>query len=154
MIVLKTGKFQPEHTYLKYWRTVEYYTRHRHGLSSADLSLLIFIYDEPYFTKTSFREFAQYVKWNERRFDDLVRDGWIRVWRKKNKKWVPKYELSKKGKLMVQQIYKVLNGEEEVPSSKVNPLFKKNVPYMHKIHRRFIKRMNEAIKQRKYPAPE
>ena len=43
--------------YLKYWRVVRYFINAKYGISQPDLEMLIFLYDEPYFTRAKFKEF-------------------------------------------------------------------------------------------------
>ena len=80
----------------------------------------------------------------------LLKDGWIKVWRKKSGKHATLYELSYKGKRVVATIYKKLSGEEIAESANVNPLFRFDATYMQKIYRNSIKKMNNFIKQQRH----
>ena len=44
----------PDHDYLKYWRVVKYFAKRKYQVSSADLDMLLFLYSEKYFNKTTF----------------------------------------------------------------------------------------------------
>ena len=107
--------------------------------------MLLFLYSEDYFSKDKFNEFDELLSWNVNRFDKLLRDGWIEVFRKRAGKTKGLYELSYKAKRMINSIYKKLNGEE-IPSSEHNPIFHRNVKYTDKVYRNFIKEMNKTIK--------
>ena len=135
-----------ESDYLKYWRVIRYFIKAKYGLSQADLDMLLFLYSEDYFSKDKFKEFDKLLSWNVNRFDKLLRDGWIEVFRKRAGKTKGLYELSYKSKRMINSIYKKLNGEE-IPSSEHNPIFHRNVKYTDKVYRNFIKEMNKTIKQ-------
>ncbi len=118
----------------------------KYKLNTGDLDMLLFLYSEDYFSKDKFKEFDKLLSWNVTRFDRLLRDGWIEVFRKRVGKNKALYELSYKGKRVVNSIYKKLNGDE-IPSSEYNPIFHRNVSYTDKVYKNFIKEMNKAIKQ-------
>ena len=131
--------------YLKYWRVIRY-IKMKYKLNTGDLDMLLFLYSEDYFSKDKFKEFDKLLSWNVTRFDRLLRDGWIEVFRKRVGKNKALYELSYKGKRVVNSIYKKLNGDE-IPSSEHNPIFHRNVSYTDKVYKNFIKEMNKSIKQ-------
>ena len=72
--------------YLKYWRVVRYYIKSKHGLTQADLDVLLFLYSEKYFDKDKFQEFNELLSWDVKRFDKLLKDKWIEVFRKRQGK--------------------------------------------------------------------
>tara|TARA_R100001244_G_scaffold92957_1_gene70060 strand:- start:315 stop:692 length:378 start_codon:yes stop_codon:yes gene_type:complete len=118
----------------------------KYKLKTGDLDMLLFLYSEDYFSKDKFKEFDQLLSWNVNRFDKLLRDGWVEIFRKRVGKHKALYELSYKAKRVINSIYKKLNGEE-IPSSEYNPIFHRNVSYTDKVYKNFIKEMNKAIKQ-------
>ena len=94
--------------------------------------MLLFLYSEDIFTKEKFKEFNELLSWDKDRFDRLLRDGWIEVFRKSSKKHKTLYDLSFKTQRVISSIYKKLSGEEEIPTDiKRNRIFAKNV----KVHR-------------------
>lgn len=125
---------------------IRYYIKMKYKLNTGDLDMLLFLYSEDYFSKDKFKEFDKLLSWNVTRFDRLLRDGWIEVFRKRVGKNKALYELSYKGKRVVNSIYKKLNGDE-IPSSEHNPIFHRNVSYTDKVYKNFIKEMNKSIKQ-------
>ena len=137
------------HDYLKYWRVIKYFTQIKYKLKAADLDMLLFLYSEKYFGKQKFNEFNELLPWDVKRFDKLLRDGWISVFRKRqgNKKTL--YEISYKGKRMISSVYKKLNGEEIPMSESANPMFAKNVSYSDKVYRNMIIRMNKYIREQR-----
>ena len=91
------------------------------------------------------------MAWDVNRFDRLLRDGWIGVWRKREKKNKTLYELSYKGKRAIEQIYRKLNGEE---ISERNPMFLASGSYTDKVYRNMIIKMNESIRQQQRQTPK
>ena len=143
----------PPQDYLKFWRVVRYFIIAKYGLTQADLDILLFLYSEKYFSKDKFDEFDELISWDEDRFDNLLRDGWLNVFRKKvgNRRTV--YELSYKARRVVGLVYKKLNGEELPEHPSVNPLFKNSASYMDKVYRNYIIEMNKFIRQQRHRAP-
>lgn len=92
--------------YLKYWRVIRYYVKAKYSISTGELDMLLFLYSEDYFSKDKFNEFDELLSWNVNRFDKLLRDGWIEVFRKRAGKTKGLYELSYKSKRMINSIYK------------------------------------------------
>lgn len=135
---------EPSHDYLKYWRIIRYWIKAKYGLTTPDLEMLLFLYSEHLFKKTDFKEYEEIMSWDVNRFDRLLRDGWIHVWRKRKGGEATLYELTYKTKRIIDTIYKKLNGEE---ISERNPLFYKNISYADKVYRNAVKKLNESIKQ-------
>mgnify|MGYP003131540865 FL=1 len=140
----------PTPNYLKYWRVIRYWAKAKYGLTTPDLDMLFFLHSEEYFNKTKFKEFEEVMSWDVNRFNSLLRDGWIHVWRKRRGKHATLYELTYKAKMAISTIYKKLNGDEIGEHPSVNPLFKVNVSYMDKVYRRKIIEMNEFTKQQRH----
>lgn len=135
--------------YLKYWKVIRYYVQAKYGIKSADLDMLLFLYSEKYFGKQQFNDFDKLLSWDINRFNRLLSDGWISVFRKRqgNKKTL--YELSYKGKRMISSVYKKLNGEEIPMSESANPMFAKNVSFSDKVYRNMITSMNKYIREQR-----
>ena len=91
---------------LKYWRVIRYFIKSKYGLTTADLDVLLFLYSEDIFSKEKFDEFDNLLSWDEDRFDRLLRDGWIEVFRKNQKKYKTLYDLSFKTQRVISSIYK------------------------------------------------
>ena len=136
--------------YLKYWRVVRQFVKVKYGLSQADLDILLFLKSEEYFSKDKFDEFDSLISWNVHRFDNLLRDNWIEVFRKRQGKYKGVYTLSQKAKRVTTSIYKKLDGEEIPSSNDGNPMFLKNVSYTDKVYRNFIREMNATTRQQRH----
>jgi|TARA_R100000231_G_C5299561_1_gene157145 hypothetical protein len=140
--------------YLKYWRVIRQFIKVKYSLSQGDLDMILFLHSEKYFSKDKFQEFDELLSWDEDRFDRLLRDGWIQVFRKRVGKNKTLYSLSFKTLRVVSSIYKKLSGEEIPTSVTGNPMFAKNVSYTDKVYRNFIKNMNKFIRQQRHQTPE
>lgn len=143
-----------QNDYLKYWRVIRQYIKVKYGLTQSDLDLILFLNSEGYFNKDKFEEFDRILSWEVQRFDRLLRDGWIEVFRKRQGRIKGLYTLSYKAKRVVTSIYKKLNGEEMPTSPSQNPMFLKNVSYTDRRYREAIINMNEFIRQQQHHAPE
>lgn len=135
--------------YLKYWRVISYFIKTKYKLKQAELDTLLFLKSEQYFSKAKFKEFNELLSWNKRRFDILLRDGWIEVFRKRVGKQKTLYQLSYKSQRLLKSIYDKLEGTE-IPDSEHNPIFHKNVSYTDKVYRNMIKEMNKEIRKNRY----
>ena len=143
----------PPNDYLKYWRVIRYFILKKYKLTTGELDVLLFLYSEKYFSKDKFNEFDELISWDVNRFDRLLRDGWVVVFRKRQGKKKALYEVSYKGRRMLGSMYKKLSGEEIPESPSVNPMFLKNVSYTDKVYRSMIIEMNKFIRQQRHPSP-
>jgi hypothetical protein len=140
--------------YLKYWRVIRYFVKAKYKVTQADLDVILFLYSEQYFGKEKFDEFNNLLSWDRGRFNRLLRDGWIHVFRKRVGKHKTLYQLSDKSINMVRLIYNKLEGEEIAMKADNNPLFKRNVSYEDKVYRNMIKEMNSFIRQQRHQSHE
>ena len=139
----------PTHDYLKYWRVIRYWAKAKYKVNTPDIEMMLFLYSEQLFNKSKFLEYEECMSWDKSRFYRLMKEGWIIVWREKTSKEVALYELSYKGKRMINTIYKKLNGEDIGEDKQINPLFRHDVSYADKVYRNMIVKMNEFIKQQR-----
>ena len=135
--------------YLKYWRVISYFIKTKYKLKQAELDTLLFLKSESYFSKAKVKEFNELLSWNKRRFDILLRDGWIEVFRKRSGVHKTLYQLSYKSQRLLKSIYDKLEGTE-IPDSQHNPIFHRNVSYTDKVYRNMIKEMNKTIRQQRH----
>jgi DNA-binding MarR family transcriptional regulator len=140
--------------YLKYWRVIREFVKVRYNLTQADLDMLLFLYSEKYFGQDKFKEYDLLLQWSTDRFHRLRKDGWIEKFRNQVAGRKALYRLTIKSTRMIQSVYRKLNGEEIPVSPSSNKIFRKNVPYTHKIYKDMIIEMNNTIKQQRHRAPE
>jgi len=124
---------------LKYYRITRRWACKQYEIKDADLELLIYLDCKGLFTREDFINGAYTYTWDKHRWERLRRNGWIDVWRERNRsdsKYAI-YKTSMKTKLMINRIYKILLGEEDIPVTQSN-VFYKNKSYSDKV-------MNKAI---------
>jgi hypothetical protein len=129
---------------LKYYRVVRKWARRTYDLKEADVELLIYLDSLNYFTRNQFIQGEYIYSWDKHRWERLRREGWINVWRERNRRDAKYavYTSSFKCKQMIARIYKILAGEEDLPTSERNTFYK-NKSYTDKV---FNKAIDDMIK--------
>ena len=135
--------------YLKYWRVVRYFINAKYGISQPDLEMLIFLYDEPYFTGAKFKEFNKVFSWDKDRFNRLRRNGWVEKVSVESKSRLGVYNLSFKAKRIIGYVYAILEGIEFPTMPENNPVFKRNVSYNDKVYRNAMMEIKEVQRKRR-----
>jgi hypothetical protein len=138
--------------YLKYWRVIRQYVKIKYNLTQADLDMILFLYSEKYFDRGKFEEFDSLLGWDVMRFQRLLKEQWIVIFRKRLKNHKVVYQISDKSVNLVRLIYKKLSGEEIPVSVSHNKMFAKNVAYSDRVYREMILEMNKVIKQQRHPS--
>ena len=124
---------------LKYYRLTRKWVCKTYGLTDADLELLIYLDCKGRFTRNEFIEGVYTYSWDKHRWERLKREGWIEVWRHRNRTTI-KYSIFKtsfKYSQVISRIYRILLGEEDPPFTERN-IFYKNKSYTDKV-------MNKAL---------
>ena len=130
---------------MKYWRVIRYWVKAKYGLTESELDILFFLKTESYFDKDRFKDFNKLLSWDRNRFDRMLRDGWIVVWRKRTKKKRTLYVISHKGKHVVNTVYKKLEGDEI--STRNSRLFNANLKFSDNMYRQAIIEMNADLRK-------
>jgi hypothetical protein len=133
--------------FLKYWKLIRYWVRHKYGITQHDLDIMFFLYSEGYFMRSDIKEFESLFPWDKKRFKRLLDEGWIHIFRKPARGQPTLYEISHKGHQMVKDIYNKLNGEGITERASLNPMFRNDATYAEKVHRNYIKKLNKSIQQ-------
>lgn len=132
---------------LKHYRIIRRWACRKHNLKDADLELLIYFYDMDLFTKKDYMDGTYAYSWDKHRWDRLLKEGWITVWRNRNRT-TQKYNIYKvsfRCKQLIKQIYRIMLGEEDIPTStKRNPIMK-GKSYSDKV---LIKAINNVNKDK------
>lgn len=124
---------------LKYYRIIRRWACKQYKIKDADLELLIYLDCKGLFKREDFINGVYTYTWDKHRWERLRRDGWIDVWKERNRtdsKYAV-YKTSLKTKLMINRIYKIMLGQEDIPITESN-VFYKNKSYTDKV-------MNKAI---------
>ena len=116
----------------------------KHGLTDADLELIVYLEPLHYFTSEDFKDGTLYYSWDKHRFKRLRDEGWFeKTYERKNGiKDHDKYKISRKGKTMVNTIYKILCGEDDIPESTRRNKTMNGSSYSDKVLRTAIKKTN------------
>ena len=130
--------------FLKYYRLVSRWATKNNNLNVADLELLFYLDPILYFTIEDFKNGTLFYSWDKERFYRLQRDGWIEkihkgIGRRGDHN---KYKVSQKGKLLINKIYRILIGEEDIPSSAKRNSIMKRKTYIDKVYSQAIKKFN------------
>jgi len=131
---------------LKYYRLTRKWVCKTYGLTDADLELLIYLDCKGRFTRNEFIEGVYTYSWDKHRWERLKREGWIEVWRHRNRTTI-KYSVFKtsfKCSQIISRIYRILLGEEDPPFTERN-IFHKNKSYTDKV---MTKAIDDMIKDK------
>jgi len=131
---------------LKYYRLTRKWVCKTYGLTDADLELLIYLDCKGRFTRNDFIEGVYTYSWDKHRWERLKIEGWIEVWRHRNRTTI-KYSVFKtsfKCSQIISRIYRILLGEEDPPFTERN-IFHKNKSYTDKV---MTKALDDMIKDK------
>jgi hypothetical protein len=131
---------------LKYYRLIRKWACKTYDLKDADLELLIYLDCKGHFTRNQFIEGAYTYSWDKNRWERLRRNGWIDVWRQRNRTSIKYtiYKLSTRAKQLIMRIYRIMLAEEDIPTSQKS-IFFQNKTYTDKV---FNKAIDDMIKDK------
>ena len=130
---------------LKHYRVIRKWACRNNGLNDADLELLIYFDCMEYFTKHDFKIGTYAYSWDNRRWNRLLKEGWIVVWRKRNRT-TQKYHIYKvsfKCKQLISRMYRIMLGEEDIPTSEKRNSIMKGKTYTDKVLQTAINNVNK-----------
>ena len=130
----------------KYYRLVRKWACKTYDLKDADLELLIYLDCKSRFTRNNFIDGSYTYSWDKNRWERLRKEGWIEVWRHRNRTTIKYsiYKTSFKSSQLISRIYRILLGEEDIPTSERN-VFYNNKSYTDKV---FNKSIDDMIKDK------
>ena len=104
---------------LKHYRIIRKWACKNNNLNDADLELLIYLDCMEHFSKQDFKTGSYSYSWDNRRWNKLLKSGWIKVWRERNRttQMYNIYQVSFQCKQLINRIYRILLGEEDIPTS-------------------------------------
>ncbi len=143
---IKRGELKVD--FLKYYRLISRWAVKNNNLNIADLELLFYLDPIVYFTIDDFKDGTLFYSWDKDRFYRLQREGWIDKThfgggRRGDHN---KYKVTQKGKLLINKIYRILIGEEDLPSSAKRNIIMKRKTYIDKVYSQAIKKFNKQKK--------
>ena len=104
---------------LKHYRIIRKWACKNNNLTDADLEVLIYLDCMDLFSKYDFEQGVYSYSWDNRRWSRLLKDGWIVVWRHRNRT-TQKYNIYKvsfKCKQLIMRMYRIMLGEDDIPTS-------------------------------------
>ena len=129
---------------LKHYRIIRKWASQNNDLTDADLELLIYLDCMGLFTKHDFEIGSYSYSWNNRRWSKLIKNDWIVIWRHRNRT-TQKYNIYKtsfKAKQLIIKIYKIILGEEDIPTSERRNIIMRKDSYSNKVLRTSIHNVN------------
>ncbi len=127
----------------KYYRLVRKWACKTYDLKDADLELLIYLDSLKRFNRQDFIDGTYAYSWDKLRWNRLRKNGWIDVWRSSDRK-ASKYNIYKtsfRAQNMIMRIYRILLGEEDLPTS-VRSAYYRNSTYTERV---MNKRIDDMI---------
>tara|TARA_R110001632_G_scaffold6864_1_gene27635 strand:- start:1131 stop:1565 length:435 start_codon:yes stop_codon:yes gene_type:complete len=126
---------------LKHYRIIRKWACKTNNLNDADLELLIYLDALNMFTKDDFKKGTYSYSWDNRRWNRLLKKEWIIVWRKRNHTTQKYhiYKVSLKCKQLISRMYRIMLGEEDMPTKKLD----KNNRYIYKVTAKAIDFVNK-----------
>ena len=123
----------------KYYRLVRKWACKTYELNDADLELLIYLDCKNFFTRNDFINGVYTYSWDKHRWDRLRKNGWIDVFKQRNRTTskYSVYKVSTKCKHLISRIYRILLGEEDLPTYSANKFYK-NKTYTDKVYNKAI----------------
>ena len=131
--------------FLKYYRLVSRWACKENDITLSDLELLFYLDPIKYFTIKDFQNGTMYYHWDRQRFYRLQRNGWVEKIHKGNGRLGDhnKYKVSMKGKRLINRIYKILIGQEDMPISAKRGKIGKRETYVDKVYANAINKFNK-----------
>jgi hypothetical protein len=130
---------------IKHYRIIRKWACKNNDLNDADLELLIYFDCMDFFTKHDFEIGTYSYSWDNRRWNRLLKNDWIVVWRKRNRT-TQKYNIYKvsfKCKQLISRMYRIMLGEEDIPSSERRNKIIKGISYTDKVLTQAIYNVNK-----------
>ena len=129
---------------LKHYRIVRKWACKTCDIKDADLELLIYLDAIEHFTKQDFKTGTYSYSWDNRRWNRLLKEGWIIVWRERNRT-TQKYNIYKvsfKCKQLISRMYRIMLGEEDIPTAERSNIIMKKKTYIDKVLSHSILNLN------------
>lgn len=132
---------------LKYNKVFRYYIQKKHSIRADELEIIIFLYDEGYFSLETFNRFNAILQWNKIRLERLVDKLLVHEFTIKGRSGRPKrmFMLSDYAKDIVTEFYEISSGKRSPRTSVLNKTNEYDrVPGIHKSHLNIITKINNA----------
>jgi len=130
---------------LKHYRIIRKWASRNNDLTDAEIELLIYLDCIDLFTIKDFKMGTYAFSWNNRRWNKLIQNDWIVVWRRRNRttQKYNMYKVSFKGKQLIQRMYRIMLGEDDIPTSERRNSIMQGKTYMDKVLQISIENVNK-----------
>lgn len=129
----------------KHYRIIRRWACRNNNLTDSDLELLIYFDCMEYFTKQDYKTGTYTYSWDKTRWDRLLKEGWIVVWRQRNRT-TQKYNIYKvsfKCKQLISRMYRIMLGEEDIPTTERSNVIMKGKTYRDTVMQSAIDNLNK-----------
>jgi hypothetical protein len=129
----------------KHYRIIRRWACRNNNLTDSDLELLIYFDCMEYFTKQDYKTGTYTYSWDKTRWDRLLKEGWIVVWRQRNRT-TQKYNIYKvsfKCKQLISRMYRIMLGEEDIPITERSNIIMKGKTYSDTVMQSAINNLNK-----------
>jgi hypothetical protein len=130
---------------LKHYRLIRKWACRNYNLTDADLELLVYFDCMDFFTKQDYKVGTYAYSWDNKRWNNLLKEGWIVVWRTRNHT-TQKYNIYKvsfKCKQLINRMYRIMLGTEDIPTTSRSNKIMKNNTYTDIVLRAAINNVNK-----------
>ena len=124
---------------LKHYRIIRKWASRNNDLTDAEIELLIYLDCKKRFTRQEFIDGTYTYSWDKNRWERLRKNGWIDVWRHRNRTTIKYsiYKTSFKCSQLISRIYRIMLAEEDLPTSE-RSVFYNNKSYTDKVYNKAI----------------
>ena len=97
----------------KHYRIIRKWASKNNNLNEADIEILIYLDCIELFTIKDFKQGTYSYSWDNRRWNRLLQNNWVKVWRHRNRsdQTYNIYTTTYKSKKLINTIYKIVLGE-------------------------------------------
>ena len=130
---------------IKHYRIIRKWACKTNQLNDAELELLIYFDCMGLFTKQDFKIGTYSYSWDNRRWNKLVKEGWVVVFRNRNRT-TQKYNIYKvsfKCRQLIARMYRIMLGEEDIPTSTRRNNLMKRETYTAKVLSKAFDKVNK-----------
>lgn len=129
----------------KHYRIIRKWASKNNNLNEADIEILIYLDCIELFTIKDFKQGTYSYSWDNRRWNRLLQNNWIKVWRHRNRsdQTYNIYSTTYKAKKLINTIYKIVLGEIDIPTSTKRNKIMLGKTYMDKVLITSIRNVNK-----------
>ena len=121
-----------------------------HDLKIADFELLLYLHPLEYFTVDDFKTGELLVSWDPKRFYNLIKEEWIKKVHSGSGRYggKSKYTTTTNTLRLLNRVKKMLEGNEEIPTSTKRNKIMKRRTYTDKVYSEAIKAFNKQKREK------